>query len=180
MKALLLCGSGSEKSHTRALLEYLDGLFKEKGHETRLWDLTQSPLLFVLAEYHKDPTVNPDKTVRDFVAAVEESDVIVLGSPLYHGSYTGILKNALDNLRADAFRGKWVGLVGNASGLRASHVQFSHLRQVVNTLVGYTAQTQIGTAKEDYDELADRYVLRDQKMKERCDRLVDELIATQA
>lgn len=134
------------------------------------------PLPIALPEYHGDPTLHPEKIVRDFVAEVEKADVIILGSPLYHGSFTGALKNALDNLRGDALHGKWAGLVGNAGGARASHVQFSHLRQVVNTLEGYTAQTQIGTCKTDYEDLAEKYVLRDQGMKERCERLVKELM----
>lgn len=175
MKALLLCGSVAKKSHTLGLLEYIQKLLQANSCETVLWDLKTTPLPFVLPEYHKDPTQHPDAVVRDFVAQVDSSHVIILGSPLYHGSYTGVLKNALDNLHGDAFRGKWVGLVGNAGSVRASHVQFSHLRQVVNTLVGYCAQTQIGTCAEDYSEVGGRYVLQDQDMKERCARLVKEL-----
>ncbi len=180
MKTLLLCGSGAQKSHTLALLGYIEGLLQEKKCETVLWDLKAKPLPFVLPEYHKDPTQHPDAIVREFVALVESADVIVLGSPLYHGSYTGVLKNALDNLRGDAFRGKWAGLVGNAGSLRASHVQFSHLRQVVNTLVGYTTQTQVGTCREDYEELPDKFVLQNEEMQQRCGRLVHELMQVTA
>ncbi|MEK9155347.1 MAG: NADPH-dependent FMN reductase [Patescibacteria group bacterium] len=175
MKAFLLCGSIAEKSHTLALLKYIEELLKEKGWQAALWDLKTSPLPIALPEYHQDPTLNSDKEVQRFVAAVEESDVVILGSPLYHGSYTGVIKNALDNLRGDAFHGKWAALVGNAGGSRASHVQFPHLRQVVNALVGYSAQTQIGTSKGDYQEFPDRYLLTDQEVKERCERLVNEL-----
>lgn len=176
MKALLICGSVAKKSHTLALLEYIQTLLQAKEHEAIIWDLKTKPLPFVLPEYHKDPTQHPDKVVKDFVAEVESADVVVLGSPLYHGSYTGVLKNALDNLRGDALAGKWVGFVGNAGGMRSSHVQFSHLRQVVNTLVGYSAQTQIGTCTEDYTELETGYTLHNPDMKQRCERLVNEFI----
>ena len=176
MKIVLLCGSIAQKSHTLALLEHLQGLLEESGIQTSLWNLKTSPLPIALPEYHKDPTLHPKKIVRDFVSEVEESDAIILGSPLYHGSFTGVLKNALDNLRGDALHGKWTGLVGNAGGTRASHVQFSHLRQVVNAMEGYTAQTQIGTWKTDYEEQEEKYVLQDQGIKERCERLVDELV----
>lgn len=175
-KILLLCGSTAQKSHTLALLQHIQALLKTKGCDTTLWDLKTAPLPFVLPEYHKDPTQHPEKVVRDFVAEVESADVVILGSPLYHGSYTGVLKNALDNLRGDAFRGKWVALVGNAGSLRASHVQFSHLRQVVNALVGYTAQTQVGTCKEDYEAHETAYALTDEGMQQRCERLVTELM----
>lgn len=177
MKAILLCGSLANQSHTLALLRYLGELLTVKGVEVVMWDLKAKPVPFVLPEYHKDPSQHPDPVVKKLVAEVASVDFILLGSPLYHGSYSGVLKNALDNLHGDAFKGKWVGLVGNASGMRASHVEFSHLRQVVNTMSGYTAQTQIGTCREDYTETPDGYVLTSEDMKKRCDRLVNELLS---
>lgn len=176
MVVLLLCGSVAQKSHTLALLRHIERLFQDKGIRTNFWDLKTDPIPFVRPEYHRDPTQHPEKIVRKFVQAVEDVDVIILGTPLYHGSYSGVLKNALDNLRADPFRNKWVGLVGNAATTRADQVSFSHLRHVVNALVGHTAQTQVGTHRGDYEEQADAYVLIDEDIKERCQRLVDELL----
>lgn len=177
MNTLLICGSVAEKSHTNALLRYIEELLKAENFKTEFWDLKKKPIPIVLPEYHNDPTKHPDGVVRNFVAEVGKAQVIILGSPLHHGSYSGVLKNALDNLHGDAFQGKWVGLVGNAGSLRASHVQFAHLRYVVNALVGYTAQTQVGTCGEDYDELPDKYVLADENIKKRCERLVEELLS---
>ena len=131
MKVLLLCGSIAQKSHTNALLHYIEDLFIIEETDVLFWDLKTKPLPIAQPEYHRDPTQNPDKIVKEFVAEVESSPLIVLGSPLYHGSYSGVLKNALDNLRWNAFEGKWVGLVGNAGSMRANHAEFSHLRQVM-------------------------------------------------
>lgn len=176
MKVFLLCGSIAKKSHTNALLNYIKELFIAEKSEVLFWDLKAMPLPIAIPEYHRDPTLHPDKIVRQFVDEIENVDIIILGSPLYHGSYSGVLKNALDNLRWDAFEGKWVGLVGNAGSIRANHVEFSHLRQVVNTLVGYTAQTQVGACKEDYEEVLEKYILINDEVKERCQRLVEELV----
>lgn len=177
MKILLICGSVAEKSHTNALLRYIEELFVNEKYEVSFWDLKTQPLPVVLPEYHMDPTKNPDKEIQKFVAEVESAQIVILGSPLYHGSYTGVIKNALDNLRGDAFRNKWVGLVGNAGSSRANHVEHLHLRQVVNTMVGYAAQTQVGTCGEDYSESSGQYVLSNADIKERCKRLVQELIS---
>lgn len=176
MKILLLCGSIAEKSHTLSLLEYIGRLFSEKNHEVSLWDLKQKPLPFALPAYHRDPTLHPDEAVRNFVDEIKQSDIIILGSPLYHGSFSGVLKNALDNLSYDALREKWVGLVGNSGSLRADHLELNHLRQVVNTLFGYSAQTHVGSNKADYSETDQGYVLEDEEIKKRCQRLVDELL----
>src|SRR3989344_3116034 len=99
MKILLVCGSISQQSHTHAFLRFIEDLLKKQKVETVFWDLRTSPLPIALPEYHKDPLKNPDKTVQKFVRAVMDADGLVLGSPLYHGSYSGVLKNALDNLQ---------------------------------------------------------------------------------
>lgn len=176
MKILLLCGSGTYHSRTHALLTYIGDSLEVKKCEIQMWDLSEQPLPFALPQYHKDPMQHPDSIVHAFVEAVKTADAIILGSPLYHGSYTGVLKNALDNLAGDAFAGKWVALVGNAGSLRASHLQFSHLRQVVNTMGGYTIQTQVGTCKEDYTAADQGFVLSEESMQQRCERLVAELV----
>ncbi len=35
---------------------------------------------------------------------------IILGTPEYHGSFSGVLKNALDLMGFDEFEGKMIGL----------------------------------------------------------------------
>lgn len=175
MKILLVCGSIAKKSHTRTLLVYLEGLLKEKGVETIFWDLLKKPLPIALPEYHKDPLKTPNQSVKDFVSSVINANGIVLGSPLYHGSYSGVLKNALDNLFFDAFRNKPVALVSNSSSIRNCAHPCEHLRLVVRALYGYALQSQIGTASGDYDEQADGFTLTNEEIKERCQRMVDEL-----
>ena len=46
-----------------------------------------------------------------------EADFFILGTPNYHGSFSGILKNALDHLNMDYFKMKPVGLIGNSGGI---------------------------------------------------------------
>ncbi len=176
MKILLLCGSIAQKSHTNALLHYLENQLQQKGVETVFWDLKQRPLPIALPEYHKNPLLHPEQVVRDFEITVDGVDAVILGTPLYHGSYSGVLKNALDNLKWDAFRKKWVGLVGNTGGMRSDAAALNHLRQVVNTLVGYGLQTQVTTNKEDYVEKEDHYELINTVVFERCERLVNEIL----
>ena len=36
----------------------------------------------------------------DLVADVRRADAVVIGSPAYHGSLSGVVKNALDHLEA--------------------------------------------------------------------------------
>ncbi len=176
MKILLICGSIAKKSHTRALLLYLEVLLKKKGVETLLWDLAAKPLPIAIPEYHRDPMQNPGKSVKEFVTAVDDANAFVLGSPLYHGSYSGVLKNALDNLYYDAFRNKPVALVSNGSSMRTTSTPCEHLRSVVRTLYGYALQSQICTAGDDYETSGSQYILTNEDIKQRCERMTNELV----
>jgi NAD(P)H-dependent FMN reductase len=40
----------------------------------------------------------------------------IAGTPLYHGSYSGVLKNAIDPMGFHEFEDKMVGLVGVSGG----------------------------------------------------------------
>ena len=165
MEVFLICGSIAKQSHTRALLIYLEGLLKEKGVDTIFWDLQTKPLPIAIPEYHKDPMQNPGKNVKEFVTAVDAANAFVLGTPLYHGSYSGVLKNALDNLYYDAFRNKPVALVSNGSSMRTTSTPFEHLRSVVRTLYGYALQSQICTAGDDYATSGSQYILENEEIK---------------
>lgn len=133
-------------------------------------------MVYAVPELHATPIETPDQNVKDFITLIESSDGIVIGSPLYHGSYSGVLKNALDNLSLDAFRNKAVALVSHGYGIRNAIKACEHLRSVIRTLYGYTLQTEIGTGMEDYQKTDTEFILDNKDIKERCVRLVDELI----
>ncbi len=48
---------------------------------------------------------------------VRDGDTVVLGTPMYHGSYSSALKNALDYCGFDEFEDKTVGLLGVSGGV---------------------------------------------------------------
>ncbi len=80
---------------------------------------------------------------RDYIEAVRSADAVVISSPGYHGSISGVLKNALDyleELRSDNrpyLDGRAVGLVAVARGWQASVNTLAGLRQVVHALRGW-------------------------------------------
>ncbi len=176
MKIFIVNGSVAEKSHTRALLKYIEELLNKVGIKTTFWDLKVRAMRVLIPEFHNDPLQTPDKNVKEFITLVTNSDGIILGTPLYHGSYAGVLKNALDNLYSDAFRNKPVAVVGNASTVRNPQA-LEHLRSVVRTLYGYAIQSQIATSNGDYVEKDDKFILTDENIIKRCHRMVAELVS---
>jgi len=171
---VLISGSGAKHSRTQALLLHIAELLETRGMKTTLWDLSERPLPPTEPDFHGDP-LHPDLQVREFIGLVNDADGIVLGSPLYHGSFSGILKNALDNLGSDAFKNKHVGLVSNAGG--GGNIQaVEQLRSVVRSLYGYSLQTQIVTTEGDFTGVEGRNTVHNPSIKQRVLRLVDELV----
>lgn len=122
LTVLLVGGSLRENSATRTVLAWLARELVAAGCLADLLDLARHPL----------PFYNPDTTHRDpafpaLKTRVERADVFVLGTPDYHGSMSGPLKNFLDHFWHE-FAGKlFVTLVAShEKGLTAT----DHLRTV--------------------------------------------------
>jgi FMN reductase len=86
----------------------------------------------------------------DFVAAVRAADGLILASPAYHGTISGLVKNAIDYLEETAkdariyLDGLPVGLVVTAYGWQAAGSTLAALRAVVHALRGWP--TPMGAA----------------------------------
>lgn len=82
--------------------------------------------------------------------ALREADGIVIASPSYHGTVSGLVKNALDHvemLAADErpyFEGRAVGLIAVAAGWQAAGSTLVTLRTIAHALRGWP--TPIGIA----------------------------------
>lgn len=61
----------------------------------------------------RPPEDYPDDTPK-VLERIQAADAYIIGTPIYRGSYTGVLKNLLDHIPVEAFMGKVAGLVGNA------------------------------------------------------------------
>lgn len=85
-----------------------------------------------------------------FVEVIRAADGILIGSPGYHGTLSGLVKNALDHvelLRGDArvyFDGMPVGLIATAGGWQAAVSTLHALRSIVHALRGWP--TPMGVA----------------------------------
>jgi FMN reductase len=87
---------------------------------------------------------------RRLVEELRQADGVVLVSPGYHGTISGLVKNALDyleDLREDGrtyLDGRAVGCVAAASGWQAAVTTLTALRSIVHALRGWP--TPLGAA----------------------------------
>lgn len=178
MKVVLVDGSPAKQSHTSALLQYIGELFAEKdGVDTETITLKEWQLPYNDPELHERPWDHPHQGVRDFAQKISEADIVVLGTPLYHGTFSGLLKSAIDHLVDDAFKGKKVLCISNAAGIRVAQQGAQNLVVVPRTMGGQVYTRLIGTAKPDYADENGVYILSDQSIQQRCQDIVEEILA---
>ncbi len=138
MKIVALCGSLAQGSATRQALQIaLEGA-AQHGADIELLDLREFDLPFEGQPETQD--------VARLKAAVQQADGIILGTPEYHGGYSGVLKNALDLMGFDEFQGKMVGLVAVAGGALGGTGPMLSLRNVCRTVHAWVVPNQVGIA----------------------------------
>lgn len=177
MKGLIIVGSARVNSHTNALAKYLQQLFDNHQVECEIFDLAEKPL----HQLDFSGTTQAANTIKENAKVLPEkamvADFMILGTPTYHGSYSGILKNALDFLNMDHFKMKPIGLIGNSGGILTSE-PLSHLRLIVRSLLGIAVPTQIATHDHDYGTAADgTYYLQDDEFQLRAKLFVDQIVS---
>lgn len=111
---LIINGSPSANSKTRALLNNVAGVLEGKGHAVRrlnVRDLAAEDLMLARADA---------PSIAAAVAEVERADALVIGTPIYKAAYSGLLKTFLDLLPQFAFENKTI--LPLATGGTLAHV----------------------------------------------------------
>lgn len=99
---LILAGSPSARSRTGALAQHVGDELALDGHSVEILALRDLPAGALLAADAADPAIAA--AVRQVLAA----DALVVATPIYKASYSGLLKVFLDLLPQSALQGKVV------------------------------------------------------------------------
>ncbi len=150
-----VCGSLRDGSHTRTACKYALDAAATAGAETELVDLRA----YELPVFDADNGDAGDATLLR--TGLRESDAIILASPMYHGSFSAPLKNALDYCGFDEFEGTTVGLLG-VSGGSFPITTLEHLRSVGRALdawvIPHQAAVPEASSRFEDGELVDEKV----------------------
>lgn len=148
LRVLFILGSIRQPSFTKTLALSLGDLLVRDGCAVSFFDPAEIVLPIADPEFHKNPETHPNSDIQSLVATASDADAIVLASPIYHNSFSGVLKNVLDHLAIPQFIYKPVGIVSHG-GDRSSQA-VDQLRTVVRGLLGVTIPTPICTREADF------------------------------
>lgn len=163
-----LCGSLRAESRTRVALTEVVDAAREAGATADLLDLREYDLPGL------DPDAEPVGDAETLCREVAAADSIALGTPNYHGSVSGVLKNALDYCGRDEFAGTTVGLLEVAGGQHPGR-PLSHLRTIGRTLNAWVLPTEVAIGESHAAVTGDG--IADAAVAERTRRLGTDLVA---
>jgi FMN reductase len=151
---------------TRAVALALKGA-EGLGCQTKLIELREYQLVF--CDGKDDESHFPEGVFR-LRQEVKQAQGIILGTPEYHGGYSGVLKNALDLMGFEEFEGKMLGLVGVSGGAMGAFGAMNGLREVGRALHAWVVpeQASIPQAWREFDEAGK---LKDPELEERVRRV---------
>ncbi|MEW4430109.1 NAD(P)H-dependent oxidoreductase [Paenibacillus pabuli] len=155
MKVIVLAGSNRKNATSTRLGEYAVEVMRNQGHEASLFDLYQTPVPF----YAPDEKQAEDHNLTELNSRMLAADAIILSTPEYHGSISGVLKNALDHLSQDHFSGKPVLSISSAGGA-VGVSSLLQLQAIVRNLHGINAQEWIsigGVQRRRFEATFDGY-----------------------
>lgn len=150
-KMLIIGGSvRQEESKSNFIVDVIEERAINLGVRPVVWKLGYKPLPLAQHAWHKNPSLSNDQNVDGLAAAIAEAEVVFLVSPIYNGSYSGALKNALDCMLGDALENKQVILVGVGPGSTAL-LPCVHLQDVARTMRAQVYHRFAVVTSKDFD-----------------------------
>ncbi|MFH0809316.1 MAG: NAD(P)H-dependent oxidoreductase [Pseudomonadota bacterium] len=167
-------GSLRKGSYNRALLRAALEMIP-RGAELEIFDLEGIP------PFNQDLENEPPPKVKDFKVRIRAADALLIVTPEYNYSVSGVLKNALDSASRppgdNAFDGKPVAIMGGSVGMIGTARAQYHLRQSCVFLNMYpinAPEVMVPFAQEKIDPSGR---LTDPKTREKIGELLESLVA---
>ncbi|MDA0184141.1 NAD(P)H-dependent oxidoreductase [Solirubrobacter phytolaccae] len=139
MSIVAIIGSATPPGRLRrAVAEALD----RSPAETQLFDLAEHPLPFAGSAHFEAPILD----------AVATADAVLLATPVYRGTYTGVLKNLLDLLPVEALQGKPAAIAAMGATDHHSLGPDWHLRDTLAWFGALTLPTSAYLSSRDFTD----------------------------
>ncbi|MBW4582311.1 MAG: NAD(P)H-dependent oxidoreductase [Tildeniella nuda ZEHNDER 1965/U140] len=165
-----IAGSLRADSYSQQALQLVAQRLEALGATVEILDLRTLKLPF--CDGGKEYPDHPD--VDRLRQAFHQADGMILVTPEYHGSVSGVIKNALDLMSFDQLSGKVAGLVSVLGGQPNSNA-LNDLRLILRWVHAWAIPEQIAIAQAWKAFGADGK-LQDEKLSERFDQFAQSLV----
>ncbi|MEM8542790.1 MAG: NADPH-dependent FMN reductase [Cyanobacteria bacterium P01_H01_bin.119] len=169
-KFVAIAGSLRPNSYSHLALAEAVQRVRALGADVTVLDLREMNLPF--CDGSGDYSDYPD--VQVLSQAVAEADGLILASPEYHGSVSGVLKNALDLMGFDEFSGKVAGVISVLGGQSNSNT-LNDLRVILRWVHAWVIPEQIAIGQV-WKTFGDDGKLQDDKLAQRFDAFAQSLV----
>jgi NAD(P)H-dependent FMN reductase len=172
LKIVAFSGSARPGSYTRRALEVAAVSARKLGAEVTVVDLGE----WRLPPFDNTPATEKEHPeVQKLKQLVKPADALLIATPVYHDSFSGVLKNALDLLYYEELTEKMAALIAVGGG-RVGHGQaLEHLRAVLRETGTWVLPRQVvlGASSEVFDEAG---AIKDPELETRLAMLGQELV----
>jgi NAD(P)H-dependent FMN reductase len=146
-----VAGSRSRDSSTRAALQRALDAAADAGADTEMLHLGALDLPL----YDPDRDLDEQGDAAHAVARTDAADALLVGSPVYHGSYSSAFKSWHDFCGSDEFEDTVVGIVAVAGGSNYG-TTLEHMRSTLRHVGAHVVSEQVGVPHGDAEGVADR------------------------
>ena len=173
MRILGISGSLRRGSHNRRLLRAASRLLPPE-HDLVEWDG-----LGALPAFNEDLEDDPPEAVREFRAAIEQADGLLIATPEYNSSLPGALKNAIDwasrPFPDNVLRNKPVAVIGASTGLFGAVWAQAEVRKTLKAAGAQVVDEELPVGMAD-EAFADDDTLLDPALNERLRAILTRLV----
>jgi FMN reductase len=147
LKLVAIVGNLRRPSRSRALVEIIANEAVRQRHvEVQVFDLLDAGPGLGAAFSRNELTPSAAAVVE----AVENADALIVGTPVYKGSYTGLFKHLIDFIDPEALAGKPVVLTATGGGQRHALVLEHQLRPLFSFFTAQTLPTSVYASDQDF------------------------------
>lgn len=167
-KVIVFSGSFNRPSKTTALVNFIGEKVAQKFDSNVLtYDLLDAGTSLGLAQRASDLDRQGQQIIDELTAA----DALVIGSPVYKGSYPGLFKHFIDLIEPERLFGKPVLLAATGGGDRHALMVEHQLRPLFGFFMAHSLPTAIYAAPRDFSAGND---IASPELIARIDKAVDQ------
>lgn len=176
-KVLAFAGSTREGSVNKKLVAEAAGIARQMGANVTVIDLKDYPIPFYDGD--KETQEGMPEKAKQLRQLMIQSNLILIASPEYNGSVSGLLKNVIDwtsrseaaGSSRDAYKGKKFVIMSASPGSTGGARGLEHLKMIIENIGGTVVAKQV-TIPNAYSAFDSQGHLKDPKVKKELQDMI--------